>query len=81
MAAVNRIEFLAPTPVGHCLTLRAWVSRVGRSSMTVCVTGLADLPGIPPEEVLKGLFEMVAVDTKGRPIPLDCSYLNQETPL
>ena len=78
MAAVSRVDFVAPAPVGHALTLRAWVSRVGRSSMTVCVTGLAGLPGTPPEEILKGLFEMVAVDAKGRPIPLDCAYLNQE---
>ena len=56
-----------------------WVSRVGRSSMTVCVTGLADQPGIPSEEVLKGVFEMVAVDAAGRPVAIACSYRNQET--
>lgn len=78
MAAVSRVDFVAPAPVGHALTLRAWVSRVGRSSMTVCVTGSAGLPGTPPELVLQGLFDMVAVDAKGRPIPLDCAYLNQE---
>ncbi len=78
MAAVSRVDFVAPAPVGHALTLRAWVSRVGRSSMTVCVTGSAVLPGTPPEVVLQGLFDMVAVDAKGRPIPLDCAYLNQE---
>ncbi|MEJ5029102.1 acyl-CoA thioesterase [Comamonas sp. MYb21] len=78
MAAVSRVDFVAPAPVGHALTLRAWVSRVGRSSMTVCVTGSAALPGTPPELVLQGLFDMVAVDAKGRPIPLDCAYLNQE---
>ena len=81
MAAVSRVDFVAPAPVGHALTLRAWVSRVGRSSMTVCVTGSAGLPGTPPELVLQGLFDMVAVDAKGRPIPLDCAYLNQEPPL
>ncbi|QIL79649.1 acyl-CoA thioesterase [Diaphorobacter sp. HDW4A] len=80
MVSVTGVEFLAPVPVGHRLVLRAWVSRVGRSSMTVCVTGLADLPGIPPEEVLKGIFEMVAVDIQGRPVAIHCSYLNQETP-
>ncbi|MDR0225427.1 MAG: acyl-CoA thioesterase [Burkholderiaceae bacterium] len=70
MAGVSRVDFLAPVPVGHALLLRSWVSRVGRSSMTVCVTGLADLPGIPPEEALKGIFEMVAVDRTGRPIAI-----------
>lgn len=79
MAGVTGAEFLSPVPVGHQLVLRAWVSRVGRSSMTVCVTGLADLPGMPAEEVLKGVFEMVAVDAAGRPIAIDRSYLDKET--
>ncbi|MDM0088228.1 MULTISPECIES: hotdog domain-containing protein [unclassified Variovorax] len=79
MAGVTRADFLAPVPVGHQLTLRAWVSRIGRSSMTVCVTGLADRPGIPVEEVLKGVFEMVAVDAAGRPAAIDRSYLDKET--
>ena len=78
MAGVTGVDFLAPVPVGSQLTLRGWVSRVGRSSMTVCVTGLADQPGIPPEEVLKGVFEMVAVDGKGRPKAMAVSYINKE---
>jgi len=79
MASVTGVDFMAPVPVGSQLTLRAWVSRVGRSSMTVCVTGLADQPAIAPEEVLKGVFEMVAVDAAGRPVAIECSYRNQET--
>ncbi|SFN02112.1 acyl-CoA thioesterase [Variovorax sp. OV329] len=79
MAGVTGADFLAPVAVGHELLLRAWVSRVGRSSMTVCVTGLAQLPGIPAEEVLKGVFEMVAVDAAGRPAAIDRSYLDKET--
>ena len=79
MAGVTRADFLAPVPVGHQLILRGWVSRIGRSSMTVCVTGLADSPGIPVEEVLKGVFEMVAVDAAGRPAAIDRSYLDKET--
>lgn len=79
MASVTHADFLAPVPVGHRLTLRAWVSRIGRSSMTVCVTGLADSPGIPVEEVLKGVFEMVAIDAAGRPAAIDRSYLDKET--
>lgn len=79
MAGVTDVCFLTPVPVGHVLTLRAWVTRVGRSSLTVCVTGLAATLGSPPEEVLKGIFEMVAVDAKGRPVAITNSYLNQET--
>ena len=79
MAGVTGADFLAPVAVGHELLLRAWVSRVGLSSMTVCVTGLARLPGIAAEEVLKGVFEMVAVDAAGRPAAIDRSYLDKET--
>ena len=79
MAGVTGIDFLAPVPVGHEIVLRGWVSRIGRSSMTVCVTGLADVPGVPAEEVLKGVFEMVAVDAAGRPAAIDRAYLNEET--
>ena len=79
MAGVTGIDFTAPVPVGHRLTLRAWISRVGRSSMTVCVTGLADAPGAPFEEVIKGVLDKVAVDRQGRPQAIDQSHLNQET--
>lgn len=80
MASVSGVDFLQPVPVGHQLLLRAWVSRVGRSSMTVCVTALADAPSVPQDQVLKGVFEMVAVDALGRPATMDCSYIQQETP-
>ena len=80
MASVTGVDFLAPVPVGSQLTLRAWVSRVGRSSMTVCVTALADQPGIAAEEVLKGVFEMVAVNAKGRPVTIAAAYRQPETP-
>lgn len=73
MAAVTAIDFLAPVPLGHRLVLRGWVSRVGRSSMTVCVRGLADTPGAPVQQVLQGVFEMVAVDAAGRPAAIDRS--------
>jgi acyl-CoA hydrolase len=79
MAGVTGIDFMAPIPVGHQLVLRAWVSRVGRSSMTVCVTGLADAPGVPTEEVFKGVFDMVAINRQGRPVPIDPTVQNQET--
>ena len=79
MAGVTDVRFLAPVPVGHVLTLRAWVTRVGRSSLTVCPPPLATTLGPPPHEVLKGVFEMVAVDGKGRPFPITNTYRNQET--
>lgn len=81
MAGVSDVRFLAPVGVGHVLTLRAWVSRLGRSSLTVCVTGLAQALGAPREEALKGIFEMVAVDAHGRPTAIAHSHVTQqETP-
>ena len=47
--------------------------------MTVCVNGLTDAPGVPTEEVFKGVFDMVAINRQGRPVPIDPTYQNQET--
>lgn len=80
MAAASGVDFLAPIPVGHALTLRAAVCRVGRTSMTVSVTGLAARPGFRTTEVLQGRFEMVAVNAAGRPVALPASQPLQETP-
>lgn len=78
MARVTGAEFLSPVSIGEVLTLRASVSRVGRSSLTVGVTGLAEALGAPSEPAFKGEFEMVAVDATGRPIRIDPSHLNEE---
>ena len=73
MAGASGIDFMRPIPVGRTLALRAWVSRVGRSSMTVCISGFAEAPGARREEVLKGVFVMVAVDGQGRPAAIDAA--------
>ncbi len=72
-AGASGIDFMRPIPVGRTLALRAWVSRVGRSSMTVCISGFAEAPGARREEVLKGVFVMVAVDGQGRPAAIDAA--------
>lgn len=69
---------------GHALQSMAKAAFLaGRSSLTVCVTGLAHALGAAPEEVLNGVFEMVAVDATGRPVPIkpqyDASSVKQET--
>ncbi|WP_028606107.1 acyl-CoA thioesterase [Ottowia thiooxydans] len=79
MAGVTGVDFMSPIPVGYSLTLRAWVSRVGSSSMTVCVSGHTEAPAAPPEEALKGVFEMVAVDGNGRPAVIESRYMKQES--
>lgn len=78
MAAVSGADFATPVPQGSVLHLRAWVSRMGRSSMTVCVRGMISRPGMAEEPALKGEFEMVAVDDKGRPQTIQKRCINQE---
>lgn len=82
VAAVSGVDFRVPVPVpvGHSLMLRAHVSRVGRTSMTVYVRGLSQAPGAPTDEALQAVFEMVAVDAAGRPHPIDPLSHHQETP-
>ena len=79
VASVGNAQFLAPVPIGSVLRINAWVSRVGRTSMTVSVSATAERLGEAPTPALEGAFEMVAVDSKGRPTPLPHTNLNKET--
>lgn len=68
MVATDEVVFHRPVPVGQLLELTATVTRVGRSSMTVWVDGVAEAPGGGGRSpALRGRFEMVAVDAAGRP--------------
>ncbi|MEJ8848328.1 acyl-CoA thioesterase [Variovorax rhizosphaerae] len=78
MARCADAQFVARVPVGSVLRLRAFVSRVGRSSITVCVTGIAERLGEEPEVALNSVFEMVAVDAQGKPTRIPHTYLHQE---
>ncbi len=79
MASVSDAQFLMPVRVGSVLRLCARVSRVGRTSMSICVTGTAQPLGDAPAVALKALFEMVAVDGDGRPASIPDAYLIKET--
>jgi len=74
MAASDKVEFADPVAVGQIVELAARVIRVGRTSMTVAVEVEAEvlLTG-ERRPVMRGRFEMVAVDASGRPtvIPQD----------
>ncbi len=68
MARSEQVNFATPIQVGELLTLRAEIARIGRSSMSVTVTGTAqDLNTGQSRPALNGQFEMVAVDASGRP--------------
>ncbi|WP_323033130.1 acyl-CoA thioesterase [Paracoccus sp. (in: a-proteobacteria)] len=71
MARSERVDFTTPIRVGDMLELTARVTRTGRSSMTVEVTGtVSPMGNAPARAALTGQFEMVAVDTDGRPQPI-----------
>lgn len=71
MARAEKTDFHVPVSVGEIVEISARVVRVGRSSMTVEVemTAEALLSGARRLAV-RGAFEMVAVDARGRPLPV-----------
>lgn len=70
LARSERVDFSTPVRVGELLQLEATVIRTGSASMTVEVVGqAASMIEDTPREVLRGRFEMVAVDAEGRPRP------------
>ncbi|MCO8019375.1 acyl-CoA thioesterase [Brevundimonas diminuta] len=71
MARSEAADFYTPVRVGELLDLSARVVRVGRSSLTVQVEGIAEtLATGARRPALSGRFEMVAVDADGRPVPI-----------
>lgn len=71
MARSEAADFHTPVRVGELLDLSARVIRVGRSSLTVEVEGIAEtLSTGARRPALSGRFEMVAVDADGRPTPI-----------
>jgi acyl-CoA hydrolase len=71
MASADNMIFDEPVRVGELIECVASVARIGRSSMTVSVDLIHEdsLSGLRRSAV-RGRFEMVAVDTNGRPAPV-----------
>jgi len=68
MATSDKVEFHVPVKVGELVELSARVVRVGRASMTVEVSMMAEkLLSGERRLAVRGSFEMVAVDEAGRP--------------
>ena len=68
--AVDHVEFQSPVRVGDMVTLRASVNSVGRSSMQVGISIVAQNPQ-QPESVRRtnrSFFHMVALDEDGAPV-------------
>ena len=71
MATSDKVEFHEPVRVGELVELTARVERVGRCSMTVAVSVIAERPATGHRRIaMHGSFEMVAVDDAGRPRPI-----------
>ncbi|WP_330629510.1 hotdog domain-containing protein (plasmid) [Thioclava litoralis] len=79
MARSEQVDFTTPVRVGELLELRSEIIRIGRSSMRVAVTGIAEeMDTGSRREALKGQFVMVAVDAAGRPRALTEKLLKKE---
>ncbi|UFX48884.1 acyl-CoA thioesterase [Bradyrhizobium sp. 41S5] len=82
MATSDKIEFHEPIRVGELIELIARVDRVGRSSMTVAVEMVREnLMSGQRQSVIRGTFEMVAVDADGRPAAIEpiCHHTSEKT--
>lgn len=74
MASSDNVQFETPVRVGELAELTSWVSRSGRSSMTVNVEVTAEtLVTGERRRAMHGSFEMIAVDEAGRPRSLQLS--------
>ncbi|WP_343782775.1 acyl-CoA thioesterase [Alkalibacillus silvisoli] len=70
-ASIDSVDFLSSAKVGDALTLEAFVTRTGRSSMEVFVKVYADdLLQRKKELTTESFLTMVAVDQYGKPIPV-----------
>jgi acyl-CoA hydrolase len=68
MARCSEVLFHAPVPLGSTLRFDAHVARIGRSSLTVRVTGRTECVATGALTLsLEGAFELVAIDAHGRP--------------
>lgn len=67
-AKVSEVNFIHPVRVGDLVTLKACITRVGRSSLDIKVTIEGDRLKIGEYfTVAEASFTMVAVDEEGRP--------------
>ena len=70
--AIERMEFISPIHLRDLISVYAAVERVGRTSMAIRIEVVASRNGGADEiKVTEGLFTFVALDTDGRPRPVD----------
>jgi len=71
-AALHEVKFIAPVFVGDLVSFYAEVTKMGNTSMTVCVTVEARRAVVPHDTVRVTQAEVVyvAIDDAGRPVPV-----------
>ncbi|HEY2614348.1 MAG TPA: acyl-CoA thioesterase [Chthoniobacterales bacterium] len=69
--AMEGMSFLQPVRVGDTVACYAWVEKIGRSSMVIPVEAWVQRYMTGEQvRVTRGVFIYVAVDGKGKPIPV-----------
>ena len=71
--AMEGLSFLQPVRVGDTVACYAWLESIGRTSMKIPVEVWVERfrQHAAPILVTRGVFIYVAVDEKGRPIPVE----------
>lgn len=70
--AVEGMSFLQPVRVGDTVACYAWVEKVGRTSMKIPVeVWVQRYMRTEQTRVTRAVFTYVAVDPKGRPVPVE----------
>jgi acyl-CoA thioesterase YciA len=71
-AAIEAMSFVAPVSVGDLVTCYAQLQATGRTSMKVAVEVWTErYSGEPGRRVTHGLFTYVAIDSNGKPQPVE----------
>ncbi len=79
MARSKNVEFTEPVKVGELIEIIGHVERAGRSSMTVTVEIVREsVADGARKRVVHGTFEMVAVNSDGRPVAITRNTDQQE---
>ncbi|WP_289889957.1 acyl-CoA thioesterase [Virgibacillus pantothenticus] len=78
-ASIDSVDFLSPARAGDSLTLEAFVTYTGRSSMEIYVKVTArDLINQEERLTTESFLTMVAVNEEGKPIPVPQVYPETE---
>ncbi len=79
-ASIDRLDFLSPVHVGEIVVLQAQVNYTSRTSMEVgCRVETEDMRARTRRYVTKAYLTFVAVDSAGKPRPIDKLTLATET--